>query len=141
MKHPVPNSALEIRVPFVDTDAMGVVHHSNYIRYLEVARVKFLEEHDMPYVSYLEMGFQFAVTRVDVRYKKVAKFDDRLVVRVWVEWVKNVSLGFAYEVSRGDEIVTLAKTEHASVDNSGTLTRLPKPQRNALRALLARPAD
>ena len=40
-------------MPFYETDAMGVVHHSNFVRYLELARVAWLDAHDRPYVEYV----------------------------------------------------------------------------------------
>ena len=50
-------SRIDYRVPFYDTDAMAVVHHANYVRYLELARVRFLAEHDEPYTRYVEQGY------------------------------------------------------------------------------------
>jgi len=46
-------SRLEHRVSFFETDAPKVVHHSNYVRYFELGRVVWLDEHDEPYVRYL----------------------------------------------------------------------------------------
>ena len=44
------------RVPFYETDAMGIVHHSNYVRYFELARVVWLDEHDVPYRQIVAEG-------------------------------------------------------------------------------------
>ena len=47
------------RVPFYETDAMGIVHHANYVKYLELARVVYLEEHDRSYRDYMAEGLHF----------------------------------------------------------------------------------
>ena len=72
------------RVPFYETDAMGIVHHSNTVRYMEIARVAWLEEHDQPYTVYIESGHHFATTRVEVDYLRPVRFDDVVDVTVWL---------------------------------------------------------
>ncbi len=127
------------RVPFFDTDAMGIVHHANYVRYLELSRVQFLEEHDVPYTKYLELGIHVAVTRVDVQYRSPARFDDIVLVDCWLEWVKNASLRFGYEMrleAAPGALVAQAGTEHAAVDDHGRLTRVPRERRDHLRSLV-----
>ena len=49
-------------VAFFETDAMGVVHHANYLRFFELARVRWLEEHDRPYLEYVAEDVHLAVT-------------------------------------------------------------------------------
>ncbi len=123
------------RVAFHETDAMGIVHHSNYVRYLEVARVHWLDEHDRPYRDYVEAGHHFATTRLDLRYHRAAAFDELLNVQTWLEWVRGVSLAMAYEVTRGGDRILSGSSEHALVDLGGRLSRIPPERRSALRAL------
>lgn len=126
------------RVPFYETDAMGVVHHSNFVRYLEEARIAWLDEHDRPYTAYVGEGFHFAVTRVEVDYLRAIRFDDVVEVAVWAEWVRGASLGMRYTLHVGDVLVATAVTEHASVDGEGRVVRIPKDRRKALQALVPR---
>lgn len=126
------------RVPFYETDAMGVVHHSNFVRFLEEARIVWLDEHDRPYTAYVGEGFHFAVTRVEVDYLRAVRFDDVVEVTVWAEWVRGASLGMRYTLHVGDTLVATAITEHASVDGDGRVVRIPKEQRKALQALAPR---
>lgn len=128
------------RVPFYETDAMGIVHHANYIRYLELARVAWMDEHDRPYREYVAEGFHFATTRVEFDYKRSASFDDELHVRTWLDWVRGASLGMAYELTCGGDVVGTGSTEHALVDHEGRLRRLPAEHRDRLRALSVRGA-
>ena len=122
------------RVGFYQTDAMGIMHHAQYVNVLESARVAWLEEHDLPYTHYVDSGLHFAVTRVDVQYRRAARFDDRLDVRVWIEWVRGASLGIAYAILRSGETLATARTEHAMVDNTGRPLRIPRERREALAA-------
>lgn len=132
-------SRVAYRVPFHDTDAMRIVHHANFVRYLELARVRFLEEHLQPYTAFIAQGLHFAVTRCEVDFLSPARFDDALEVRCWLAWARGASLGIAYRVERAGELLATASTEHALVDDTGCPTRIPVRQREALRKLV-RPA-
>jgi len=119
---------------------MGIVHHSNYLRLFEQARVVWLDEHDEPYTRYMARGLHFAVTRAEVDYHKSARFDDELEVRVWLAWVRGASLAMAYRVEREGELLTTGITEHAAVDSEGRVRRIPRERRDNLRRQLA-PGD
>lgn len=116
---------------------MGVVHHSNFVRYLELARVAWLEEHDRPYTEYVAAGFHFATTRVEVDYRQAARFADTVDVVTWADWVRGASLRMLYTLHVADALVATAATEHASVDTAGRVRRIPRERREALRALAA----
>jgi len=133
----VPRSSVGVQVPFFDTDAMGVVHHANYVRYLELARVRLLEEHHRPYTEYLAEGLHFAVTKVALDYHQAARFDDRLVVTAWLTWVRGASLGVGYAIHRDGTLLVAATTEHACVDAAGRPRRIPRARRADLARLVA----
>lgn len=128
-------STVRHRVPFFETDAMGIVHHANYVRYLELARVVWLDEHDQPYRAYVAEGLHFATTAVDLRYHRAAVFDDEIEVTTWLVWVRGASLRMAYLLRRGDELLATAATEHAMVDISGRPRRIPALRRGSLQRL------
>lgn len=130
-------ATLEYRVPFFDTDAMGIVHHANYVRYLELSRVAFLETFDQPYQRYVEQGMHVAVVRVETRYHRSLRFDDRVQISCWLDWIKSVSLGFRYVLRCDDQLIMTASTDHAVVDLQGRLHPMPKERRDAFRTLLA----
>ena len=129
-------SAIAYRVPFFDTDAMRIVHHANFVRYLELARVRFLEEHLQPYTAFVSQGLHFAVTRCEVDFLSPARFDDALEIRCWLTWARGASLGIAYRVERGGTLLASAATEHALVGDSGRPVRIPAAQREALGKLV-----
>ena len=130
-------TTLRHRVAFYETDAMGVVHHSNYVRYLELARVRWMDEHHKPYTEYVSADLHFAVTRVEIDYHRPARFDDEVAATVWLEWLRGASLRMAYELTGPDGVLVTAATEHAVVDAEGRVRRIPRPDRVAMTALAA----
>jgi len=134
---------LSHRVAFYETDAMGIVHHANYLRFCENARVCWLETHDLPYTAWIERGLHFAVTHVDLDYRQASRFDDTLSVHCWLEWVHGASLAMGYSIDCDDRLILTGRTEHASVDDDGRVRRIPKQdrQRLAKRALPVEAGD
>ena len=65
-------------VRYYETDQMGIVHHSNYIRYFECGRNAMLKELDMPMEKIEASGVMMAVVAVDAKYKVPAKLGDTL---------------------------------------------------------------
>jgi acyl-CoA thioester hydrolase len=130
-------SILRHRVPFYETDAMGIVHHSNYVRYLELARIAWMDEHDRPYREYVAGGRHFATTRVEIDYVRAAEFDDVLEIATWLDWVAGATLAMAYEITRAAAPIAEARTEHAMVDGSGRPCRIPPERRASLLCLAA----
>ena len=131
----VVTSTFRHRVPFFDTDAMGIVHHANYVRYLELARVHLLEEHDQPYEAYIAQDRHFAVTRCEVSYAGPARFGDELDIVVWVKRVAGASVEIAYRIECRGTLVVTAETAHAMVDSEGRPRRIPRERRQNLARL------
>ena len=125
------------RVPFYETDAMGVVHHANYVRYLELARIAWMDDHDRPYREYVAEGLHFSTTRVEIDYRRPAVFDDIVEVTTWLDWVRGASLAMRYELRRGPDLLAVGATEHALVDTTGRPCRIPAEFRERLAALSA----
>ena len=71
-------SELELDVRHYETDQMGIVHHSNYIRYFECGRNAMLKDLDMPMEKVESSGVMMAVVAVDAKYKVPAKLGDSL---------------------------------------------------------------
>ena len=125
---------LRHRVAFFETDAMGIVHHANYVRWFELARVAWMDEHDRPYRDYVADGLHFATTEVEVHYHRAAAFDDRVELVTWLAWVRGASLRMEYVVRRGEEVVASGATEHAMVNLDGRPRRIPAERRASLAA-------
>jgi len=131
-------SSVRHRVPFYETDGMGVVHHSNYVRYLELARIVWLDEHDVPYRKVVEQGLHYATTKLELAYHRAARFDDEIEIFTWIEWARGASLRMAYVLSCRGATLATAATEHAAVDLEGRVRRLPRDRVEHLRGLAHR---
>ncbi len=130
-------STVAYRVPFYDTDAMRIVHHANYVRYFELARVELLSLHDMPYTEYIAQGLHFVVTSLEVEFHRAARFGDRLEITCWLEWVKGVSLRIRYRIECEGETAVTGSTTHALVSADGKPVRIPEERRKRLASLVA----
>jgi acyl-CoA thioester hydrolase len=128
---------MEHRVSFYETDAMGVVHHSNFLRYFELARVKWLKDYDQPSTAYMESGLNFATTRSEADYIRSARFDEALQITTWMQWVRGASLRMEYLITSGDQVVAKGATEHAAVSRDGRVRRIPAERRRNLHAASA----
>ena len=140
LEQPPPGAAsatLHHRVAFYETDAMGIVHHANYARFFELARVVWLDQHDQPYRAYAAAGLHFATTALEIRYHRSASFDDVLAVTTWPEWVRRASLRMGYVVYRGSERVATGASEHAMVDEAGRPRPIPRERRAVVLQRLA----
>ena len=126
------------RVPFYETDAMGVVHHANYVKYLELARIAWLDEHDQPYRVFIEADRQLATIRIELDYHRAARFDDRIEVFVWLDWVRHASLRMCYELACDGVRIATGATEHCAIDSEGRPRRIPRERHAALQALAVR---
>ena len=128
-------SSVRHRVPFYETDGMGIVHHANYVRYLELARVVWLDEHDVPYREVVQQGLHYATTKLEVVYHRAARFDDEIEIFTWIEWARGASLRMAYVLRCAGVTLATAATEHAAVDLTGRVRRLPRDRVERLRGL------
>ncbi len=115
-------------VRYAETDAMGIVHHASYIVYFEEGRSAYLRQQGTSYADFERSGFFLAVTEVEVKYHKAARYDDLLTVRCWVENSRSRALDFAYEIVRGEECETLVTgcTKHICLDREGKIARIPE---------------
>ena len=108
------------RVQYYETDKMGITHHSNYIRWMEEARVAFLSEIGWDYTKLEEMGIVSPVLNIFCDYKKTTTFSDEISIDVTIREFRGVKLFLAY-VMKNDkgEIVCTAESSHAFLDTNG----------------------
>ena len=114
-----------LRVRFAETDAMGIVHHSRYLPYLEEARVAYLRHIGHPYTEWRDAGLDSAVLEAYVRYRQPLRFDDVATVHLALATASRTTFQMAYLLRRDDEIVATAVTVHGMVTATGRTTRLP----------------
>lgn len=108
----------ERSVAFHETDLMQVVHHSNYLRYFEEARVAWMKARDLAGTHYPHSNLCLGVLSSQVWYHRPAYFDDRLRIHVWARR-EGVKVRFRYGIrsERWPDWVTTGETLHTSLNN------------------------
>jgi acyl-CoA thioester hydrolase len=119
-----------IRVRFVETDAMGIVHHSNYLAYFEEARVGYLRDVGHPFTEWRDEGLESPVLESYIRYRQPLRFDDVVDIRLRLAAVTRTTFQMAYlvTVDEGDGsagVRATGVTVHGCVTTGGRPTRLP----------------
>ena len=119
----------EYRVPYADTDQMGVVYYGNYMALFERARNELMRACGYTYKQCEAEGFMLPVVHAEADYKSPAKYDDLLEISAWVQLQKGVRIEIACEVRRKGEEAVLAKgyTRHVFVSNED-FRPCPPPQ-------------
>ncbi len=123
-------TTIEYRVPYADTDQMGVVYYGNYLTFFERARNELMRACGYTYRECEADGVMLPVVHAEVDYKRPAKYDDLLEITAWAEPPKGVRLEIACEVRRkGDpEILVKGFTRHCFVSTE-TFRPVPPPER------------
>jgi acyl-CoA thioester hydrolase len=117
--------AHRLRVRFAETDAMGIVHHSRYLPYLEEARVEYLRHLGHPYAELRAEGVDYAVLEVFVQYRQPLRFDDEVVVHLVLGGATRATFQMAYLLTVNDEVRATAVTVHGCVNAQGRPVRMP----------------
>ncbi len=112
-------------VQYYETDKMGITHHSNYIRWMEEARVDFLSQIGWDYARLEEAGIISPVINLSCDFKKTTTFSDKIMIRASVKEFNGVKLKFAYEM-RNEEgaVVFTATSMHAFLNKEGRPVRM-----------------
>lgn len=109
----------ERKINYYETDKMGVVHHSNYIRYLEEARCAWLEAIGIPFSLLEKFNITIPVLGVNCTYKYHVTFDDTIIVYPFVKEYTGVRLTVGYEIreKETDKLVLEGETKHCFTNN------------------------
>ncbi|MDR2232882.1 MAG: acyl-CoA thioesterase [Tannerella sp.] len=99
---------MTIRVRYKETDAMGVVHHSNYATYYESARTEMLRSLGTSYRDIEHSGILMPVHEINMKFYKPAFYDDLLTVKLIVRRMPSVRMIFEHEIfnERGELVNT-----------------------------------
>jgi len=116
---------LTLRVRYSETDAMGYLHHSKYAVYFEEGRTELFRASGGNYRRMEELGLFFVVSRLDIRFRKPARYDDVLTVVTTLEKTGAVKLEHSYLLMRGDEVLAEAASTLACVNAEGKVTPIP----------------
>lgn len=131
----------EHHVNFYDTDAMAVVHHSNYIRWFEIGRVEYLRSIGITLGELMEDGFVFPITDVRAKYVSPGKFDDVVLIETTPTALTKAKMAFDYRIIRkadGEVMVTGHSQNVFTSQETGRIIRLPEKYYSILAAAMAK---
>ncbi len=113
-------------VQYYETDKMGVTHHSNYIRFMEEARVCFLRSIGYSYEKMEEQGIVSPVVSISCDYKKSTTFADEIEICVKVLKLTRAKLTLSYTMTLHDEVVCVAESSHCFLSQTGRPMNIQK---------------
>lgn len=101
-------------IMYHETDKMGITHHSNYVKWLEEARIDLLGKAGASYAELEKMGVSSPVVELSVRYKAPTTFGDTVKITITVKEYNGIKLSFDYTVTNiaDGKVVTQASSSH-----------------------------
>jgi acyl-CoA thioester hydrolase len=130
----LPESTTELRVRYAETDQMGVVYHTNYLIWCEIARTDLIRTLGASYRELEERGVRLAVSEASVRYIAAARYDDRIRIETRLTRVTSRTMLFDYTILNADTMQRLAtaSTTLISLDAANRVSALPPDVRRTL---------
>lgn len=109
------------RVNYYETDKMGITHHSNYVRWMEEARIDFLKSIGYGIREFEAQGVSSPVVSLECQYKRPTTFDDEIEIGVSVEHYNGVKLVFRFGMTNPKTgiVVFTAKSTHCFLGEDG----------------------
>lgn len=114
-------------VKYYETDRIGFTHHSNYIRWMEEARIDFMDQLGWSYQRFEDEGLISPVTAVECKYKKTTTFPETVTIEVSVEEFRSIKLRIKYLMkNEHGDVVCEGASEHCFLNKEGKLVRIDK---------------
>lgn len=114
------------KVQYYETDMMGVTHHANYIRWMEEARIDFMDRIGFPYKRMEAEGVLSPVKSLQANYLKPCTFGDEVEIAVRVVDFNGVVITLAYDMRVNGEPVFTGTSEHVFLDRGGRFVRMKR---------------
>lgn len=116
------------KVQYYETDQMSIVHHSNYIRWFEEARIDFLEQIGMNMEEIERNGVQIPVLSVSSNYRSMVRFGDEVYVGLKIEKYNGIKLQISYRITdaKTNELRNEGESSHCFLDLNGQVISLKK---------------
>lgn len=116
------------KVQYYETDRMGITHHSNYIRWMEEARLEFMEEIGIGYDKMESLGVTSPVIKVTCDYKNTTTFPDKIAISLRVKSYNGIKLVLAYEMrnEKSRVIAATGESQHCFLNGNGRPIALQK---------------
>jgi acyl-CoA thioester hydrolase len=125
MSAPVPSCDIPVRVRYAETDAMGYLHHAQYLVYFELGRTELLRINGVRYRDMEERGIFYVVARMECRYRAPARYDDLLTLTTTTERMSPVRVEHSYRLTRDGSLLTEGRSTLVAVGRNGKPLGLP----------------
>ncbi|MBI4859642.1 MAG: acyl-CoA thioesterase [Candidatus Riflebacteria bacterium] len=125
MSEPLRSHEVSIRVRYAETDRMGLLHNATYLVYFELGRIELLRARGIAYRDLEDQGFLLVLSRIEVKYRSPARYDDVLTLRTSVARTTMASVDHRYELFRDDTLLAEGLSTLVCVDRQGHVQRLP----------------
>ncbi|MCI9427570.1 MAG: acyl-CoA thioesterase [Eubacterium sp.] len=111
----------EHHAKYYETDQMGIIHHSNYIRWMEEARMDLMEQIGLSYKGMEKMEIISPVLSIACEYKSMVHFDDTVIIETKISEYNGIKMKVEYRMTdkKTGELRTLATSEHCFLNRSG----------------------
>jgi acyl-CoA thioester hydrolase len=116
---------ITIRVRYAETDRMGLLHHANYLIYFEQGRTELLRSLGLSYKDLEDQGFLLVLTKIEVKYRWPARYDDLLTLKTIVMRSTSVRIDHRYELYGEGRLLAEGASTLACVDRDGRPQALP----------------
>jgi acyl-CoA thioester hydrolase len=117
---------ITIRVRYAETDRMGLLHHANYLVYFEQGRTELLRSEGLSYKDLEDQGYLLVLTRMEVKYRWPARYDDLVTLRTTVVRTTAVRIEHRYELFCEGRLLAEGASTLACVDRTGRPQALPE---------------
>ncbi|MCQ2280382.1 MAG: acyl-CoA thioesterase [Bacteroidales bacterium] len=105
------------KVKYYECDPMGITHHSNYVRFMEEARVDFLDQLGYGFEKMEAEGVVSPVLNINVKYIKPSKFQDEISISVCLEKTSALKYTFHYVMKIGETTICTGESIHCFMEN------------------------
>ncbi|NLW56950.1 MAG: acyl-CoA thioesterase [Firmicutes bacterium] len=122
-----PVNQVTFRVRYAETDAMGIVHHSRYLPWMELGRTELLRQIGFSYRQSEADGFFFPLIEATCRYHAPARYDDLVMVETSIKKIRPPYIEFQYRIYREPDhrLLVTGETKQVCVNKEGALRREP----------------
>ena len=116
---------IQLRIPYADTDQMGMVYYANYLVYFERGRTEWLRNLGLDYSRLEKDGIFLPVVECSCRYVSPVKYDDIITVQTVLKELRRASIEFDYSILRDGKVLAKGFTKHPFTDANFKPLRVP----------------
>lgn len=106
---------MKLRARFHECGIHGIVHHSNYGCWMDMAQSALLEDNGLRFADFMDDGYYFPILEQHIKFLSPAYYDEEILIRTWLTELGYVKVTFAYELihARDGKLIAKAESTHA----------------------------